>query len=139
MLNKEIILKKLEQIKALLEELKNLLDVPFAEFAKDLKTVRSSERNFQLIVDLAIDINVQIVIEKSKKTPDSYRQSFVELGNIDVLPQPLANSLSSTAALRNILVHEYDFEEEYEKFYSSAKASITNYEKYCELIYKFVI
>ncbi len=137
MVGKEIILKKIEQIKTLSDELRELLEIPFEKFIGDFKNIRSAERNFQLIVDMAIDINSQIIVEKGKKTPDTYKQSFLELGELRILPQKLAQSLAVTASLRNILVHEYDFEEDYKKFYDSAKRSLNPYEEYCRFIYEY--
>ncbi len=138
MLNREIVLKKLEQIQALLKELEDSLNLPFNKFAGDMKTIRSAERNFQLMVDIAIDINGQLTIEKSGKSPDTYKQSFLGLSGFKILPKNLSESLAKTASLRNILVHEYDFDEDYRKFYDSAKRSIAPYQEYCRVIYKFL-
>jgi len=46
----EIILKKLEQMKVLLGELQELLNMPFSEFKKKFTTIRSAERNFCLCI-----------------------------------------------------------------------------------------
>jgi len=46
----EIIAKKLEQIRELINELSRILNMPFENFRKDLVAIRASERNFQLIV-----------------------------------------------------------------------------------------
>ena len=131
----EIILKKLEQIGKFLNELERLLPDSFSDFSKNLTGIRAAERNFHLIVDLAIDINTQILIGKKEKTPDTYRQSFIELGKIGVLDIGLAEKISLSASLRNILVHEYDFEEDFKKFYEPAKSFIEPYQKYLKAIY----
>ncbi len=130
----EVIAKKLEQIKELLSELARLLEVSFSDFQKDMVIIRASERNFQLIVDLASDINTQILVEKGEKTPDTYRQSFSDLAKSGVLENSLARKLAISAQVRNILVHEYDFEEDYEKFYNSAKDFIPSYQEYARQI-----
>jgi len=133
----EIILKKLEQITELLNELERLLSHPLDTFLKDIVIIRASERNFQLIVDLASDINTQILLEKGEKTPDTYRQSFSNLEKAGVLEGGLSRKLVISAGLRNILVHEYDFEEDYEKFYVSAKGFIPAYREYIKIIYNY--
>ena len=137
-MSKEVIRKKLDQIKSLLEELATLTQKPFAEFVQGFVTVRAAERNFQLIVDLACDINTQILVEREKKIPDSYRQSFADLATEGVLSQELAKTLIDSAKIRNILVHEYDFEEDYEKFYQSVKMLIPFYRDYIATIHAFV-
>src|SRR3990167_7917969 len=119
-MSKEIILKKLEQLKALLSELKTLLAKPAADFVKDTVVIRAAERNFLLMVELAGDINTTILVDKTGKTPDTYRQSFSDIEKLGLVSGDLASTLLVSAKLRNILVHEYDFEEDYERFYNSA-------------------
>ena len=130
----ELIFKKLEQISALLDELEHLIALSFSDFQKNNVTVRAAERNFQLIVDLASDINTQILLEKGRKTPDTYRQSFSDLGKEAIINAALTQQLVLSAGIRNVLVHEYDFEEDYEKFYTSAKALVPAYREYVKLI-----
>ena len=137
-MSKEIILKKLEQITQLLTELEKLLGNPFAEFVKDFVILRAAERNFQLIVDLASDINTQVLLERGRETPDTYRQSFSELLREGILDEKLTDRLVASAQLRNILVHEYDFDEDYKKFYQSAKDSIPAFRAYIRVIHSYV-
>src|SRR3989344_7710807 len=123
----EIILKKLDRIKELLVELEKVLSNSFKEFDGNPLFIRAAERDFQLIVDLASDINTQIIVEKQGRTPDTYKESFSGLEKVKVLDYTLAKKLVESAQIRNILVHEYDFEEDYEKFYCAAKELIPAY------------
>ncbi len=134
-MSKETIEKKLEQIHALLDELEGLLSCVFDDFKKDLVVIRAAERNFQLLVEIASDINTQILLERGRKTPDSYRQSFSDLGEAGILPSGLTEALLQSARLRNILVHEYDFEEDYHKFYTTAKELLPVYQEYVNAIH----
>ncbi|KKR77426.1 MAG: hypothetical protein UU22_C0044G0008 [Parcubacteria group bacterium GW2011_GWA2_40_8] len=90
-MSKELILKKVEQIKQLLDELGIFLAKSHEDFLKDTVVIRASERDFQLIVELASDINTHILLEKGKKTPDSYKQSFTDLIAEGVLSAELAD------------------------------------------------
>lgn len=134
----EIIAKKLEQIESLLGELTDFLNVPFCDFGSDIRRVRSAERNFQLIVDTACDINTQILIERGSKTPDTYKQSFTNLGKESVLSAELVEKLARSVSVRNILVHEYDFDEDYEKFFNAAKEMLATYQEYIKVIYEYI-
>lgn len=134
-MSKELILKKLEQLKELLAELGRLLEVSVEQFAGDLKTIRAAERNFELIVETASDINTQMLLDAGKKTPDTYKQSFIELKKEGVLTDALTTQLVTTAKLRNILVHEYDFDEDFERFYTSAKIALPTYQEYIRAIF----
>lgn len=134
----EIIAKKLEQIKELFSELSRILDTPLESFQKDLVAIRAAERNFQLIVEIASDINAQILFDSGSKTPDTYKQSFLDLVKLDVLKSDLAKKLTASAQLRNILVHEYDFDEDYARFYKSAKDFIPDYKEYARQINSYI-
>lgn len=134
----EIIYKKIDQIGQVLTELERLLATPLTDFTRDLTAIRAAERNFQLAVDLACDINTQIMIARGGKIPDTYRESFIALGKEKILSDELTRRLAATAKVRNILVHEYDFEEDYEKFYLAAQASIPAYRDYAKTIYAFI-
>lgn len=133
----EIILKKLDQIKELINELERLLNTSLEMFIKDLVAVRAAERNFQLMVDIASDINTHILIERGSKTPDTYRESFIALEKKGILSHELVRQLAESAKVRNILVYEYDFEEDYEKFYHAARSHIPVYRQYIEIIYHY--
>ena len=134
----ELIFKKLDQITEILNEWERLLRVPLEEFVRDLTAVRAAERNFQLAVDLASDINTQILIGRGDKTPDTCRESFTALEKAGVLPHDLTRRLIESAKVRNILVHEYDFEDDYEKFYHAAGAGIPAYREYGKTIYEHI-
>ena len=64
----EIIEKKSEQIHSLLLELKEWTDVDFEVFDKTVTLIRSCERNIELLVELASDINANIILQKQGKT-----------------------------------------------------------------------
>ena len=137
-MSKEVIIKKLEQLQILLKDLEPLLDKPRKEFEEDIVVVRAAERNFQLIVEIASDINVAILIKETRKTPDTYKQSFSELVKIGIMPQETVADLIVSAKLRNILTHEYEFKEDYGKFYASAKMLLPAYREYTANIKQYL-
>ena len=134
----EIIHKKLEQMRVLIDELEMLLSNTFTASQSGMITIRAAERDFQLIVEMASDINTMILIEKTGETPDSYRSSFSNLAKLDIFNKQTLSKLITSAKLRNILVHEYDFDEDYEKFYESAKEFIPAYREYIKTILNFI-
>ena len=62
----------------------------------------------QELIEAAIDINIHIITQLGQTAPDDYYQSFIKLGETEVLPMSLARQLAPSAGLRNRLVHEYD-------------------------------
>ena len=137
-MNHELISKKLEQIKEVMNELERLLRVSIGEFVRDLTAIRAAERNFQLAVDMASDMNTHILLELGGKTPDTYRESFAALEREGIFSHTLASQLIESAKVRNILVHEYDFEEDYEKFYRAAQECIPAYREYMKVVYDYM-
>ncbi len=133
MLN-NILQKKLEQMSGLLKELHELLEMPFPEFKKEFRNVRSAERNFQLIIELASDVNAQIVTDLGAQTPDTYKESFKKMGELKILDEKSLPAFIKSSNLRNILTREYDFDEDNFIFYTSAKEFVPLYEEYIRSI-----
>lgn len=134
----DLILKKLEQMRVLIVELKELLTLSFPEFKNKFTNVRSAERNFQLIVELASDINAHTIAELGGETPDTYRESFKQMAAQKILDEKSLPDFIKSSNLRNILTHEYDFDEDNFIFYKSAKEFIPLYEKYIQSIQKHI-
>jgi uncharacterized protein YutE (UPF0331/DUF86 family) len=130
----EITLKKIEQIDILLRELEGFTAHSFEEFEKNIADTRASERNFQLIVDLASDVNTELLLESGHRAPDTYKQSFLFLADAGIVEKKLAEELSESALIRNILVHEYDIDEDNETFYREAKRFLPIFHEYLKAI-----
>lgn len=134
----EVIVKKLEQLQQLVAQLGEMVHISFDEFRKNIVIIRAAERNFQLMVDIAAEVNTELLIERGKKIPDTYRESFNALADAGVLDTILVEKLVQSAKVRNILVHEYDFEEDYQKFYTAAQESIVVFQEYIQKMYHAV-
>jgi len=137
-MSRNLILKKLEQMKILLEELQSLLDLSFKEFKDTFRNIRSAERNFQLIIEIASDINAHIIAEMGAETPDTYRESFKRMATLKIIKEESLPSFVRSSNLRNILIHEYDFDEDNFIFYTSTKAFIPLYENYINSIKSYL-
>ena len=134
----EILIKKIQQSEKLLRELERLLQLPFSQFENGSTTLRATERNFQLIIDIASDMNTQILLDIKNQAPETYKQSFRDMATLGAIDKALADQLSNGAKLRNILVHEYDFEEDERKFYDSAKIILPAFRVYLKTIFNYI-
>ncbi len=137
-MDKEVIEKKLEQIKVLMSDLEKTVNIPFSDFYDNTMLARGAERCFQLIVDNAIDINSQLLVEAGYKTPDTYKESFTELGYKKIIDPKLGEILSKSAQIRNIIVHEYDIEEDLQRFYNDVKTLVTPFHEYLKSVYLYI-
>ncbi len=107
-MNRTLIAQKLTQIATCLLELKPLLQVDHAAFASNPAHFRLAERDVQLIVDSAVDVNNHILVEAGGTPPPTYYESFLAMGRLKILPVARARRLAGTAGLRNRIVHQYE-------------------------------
>ena len=135
-MSKEFISKKLKQIVKLISEMEELLVIPFSEFKNKFTNIRTAERNFQLIVEQASDINNHILLETGNETPETYRASFTQIEKLGLIDNKISKELVKSANLRNILIHEYDFDQDNFIFYKSAKKFMPIYKEYISAIQK---
>jgi uncharacterized protein YutE (UPF0331/DUF86 family) len=124
---------KLNQLVHVLRETEGWLTVPYDEFGRDTKLVRACQRNLQLLVEYASDINGILVLELGTKVPGSYRESFAAVFAMDVVT---GLSVEDRAALfasvdwRNDLIHEYEPAESNDVFYTRLKEFLAAYRNY---------
>ncbi|MDP3989076.1 MAG: DUF86 domain-containing protein [bacterium] len=130
--------RKLDHMRSFVQNLREYTEVPVEEFHDATIAARAAEREFQLFVDNAIDINTMLIRDSGKPIPDTYYKTFIELGTIGVLAHDTATQLANCARMRNILVHEYDIEVDVSKFYRSVHKFIPLFEHYLQTIFKLI-
>ena len=135
----DLVKKKLAQIDGLLSELGRLLTLPFEAWNGAMDSVRATERNFELLVETASDISNELILAEHLDIPDTYKGSFLHLGRAKIVKNDTAELLAESAQIRNVLVHEYDFEEDYKKFYESAKHVLSAYRDFVEAVRQYLI
>lgn len=82
-------------------------DIPFEQYVQEQDTQYMVEHAMLLAIQAAIDIATGIAVMMTPKRPDTYRETFLLLGNCAVIPKDLSRQLSHLAGFRNLLVHEY--------------------------------
>lgn len=108
MLNKLAIKRKFETISQYINEVQKVLEFSDKEIKKDFTKLRTLERNFQLIVDTIVGINLHIIARKNLESPDDYQGTFEILASNDILPNDFAFRIAPAVGLRNALVHKYE-------------------------------
>jgi len=138
MLNKKLIKEKIKHIQEDLLHLKDYQNLSFDKVAKDYTTHKVIERIIEVIINEAIDINQHLIVELGKgKLPFDYKESFLLLGELGILPQKFAEEISRSVGLRNILVHQYRKLDE-KIFYQSIKDCLKQYSNYCRYVIKYL-
>lgn len=137
MLDRVFIEKKAREIARYLSELEPVLRLSAKEFAASYRDMRIAERDFQLIVDAAADINTHVLLSLGFPPPEKNFDSFIALGKTGFLSEKDAEMLAPSAGLRNRLVHEYD-EINPEVLYRSLKAFFIRYKEYGKAALSFL-
>lgn len=107
-LDLEVILRKLKTIKKYLDVLKTKENLTQKDYDDNLEQQIIVERSLHVLIESAVDINTHIVVSYQKSPPETYRDSFIDLGKAGVISTELARELAPAAGLRNRLVHDYE-------------------------------
>lgn len=140
MLREKFIRKKIELIHKDLGRLQPFAQMTFDEVAKDWMRYNAVERLLEKIIGRGIDINQHIISELVSiqvAAPLEYRETFLKLAELKVLPEDFAKEISESAGFRNVLVHEYNEVDEH-TVYRSVGGAIGQYSRYCDYILKFL-
>lgn len=133
MIDKNLVKKKLRNIQEYLKEIKPILALSVRDIIGNIEKLRTLERNFQLIVDEGIDVNIHFIKEMNLKSPDDFQSTFGILGENKIIPFDFAYKIAPAVGLRNRLVHRY---EEFDKklFIETFKKDFSDFEQYIKLI-----
>lgn len=138
MIDKMIICKKLKQLASYYQELEQIAaGLTFDNYQNQIITKRAIERDIQLIVECATDINNMILKQLSKGPAKDYFNSFIELAHNQVIEMDFALKLAPSTGLRNILVHEYEKIDDLIVFKSIANV-LTFYRQYLQIIAEYL-
>jgi uncharacterized protein YutE (UPF0331/DUF86 family) len=103
-----VIRRKLSLITTNLQALERIAAMDITHYRSEIFTRKGTERLLQELIEAALDLNMHVLAQTAQKLPDDYYQSFILLGELEILPKELAVALAPSAGLRNRLVHEYD-------------------------------
>src|SRR6056297_2858897 len=104
----EIIVNKLIKMEEYISDLEKFKPETYNKYKNNQINRYAIERLIQLIIDLALDIN-NILIKKSDHYPaQDYFSSFIELVELEILPEEFAKDIAPSTGIRNRLVHEYE-------------------------------
>ena len=135
--DKDIIKRKLAVIVRNIEALGGISRLTILEYEEDLYRRKAAERLLQELIEAAIDINTHLIVELGGTVPDSYYETFLALGSLQVLSSELARSLAPSAGLRNRLVHEYDAIDD-SVVYDSVGQAVKLYTEYIRAIKEYI-
>ncbi|MFX1512291.1 MAG: DUF86 domain-containing protein [Promethearchaeota archaeon] len=105
---KEKISIKLARLEKNIRYLKKYSNINPEELESDWTLLSAIERNFQVAIEIVLDIGGMIISEEEQEKPESYRDVILMLGKIGVFSEEFAEKFAPAAGFRNILVHIYE-------------------------------
>lgn len=135
---KLFVLKKLNQLKDYIDELKDLLDKNSNKaILSNSGKMHIAERLLQLISDIMVDINQHFIKELNLKMVEDFQSTFYTLGDNNILQKKFAIKIAPVVGIRNRLVHRY---EELDKkiFVEKLRDNYKDFYKYIKLINKYI-
>ena len=137
MLNKDLIKTKMRSIQEYLLEIEPILSLPKDQIVSSVEKLRTLERNFQLIVDAMLDINIHLIRELELSSPDDLKSTFIILAEGKIISFDFAQKISPVVGLRNILVHGYE-KVDRKLFIDSFQKNRHDFDEYLLLINSFL-
>ena len=129
-----LIQKRIEEIIKMIKRLERLLKESNFTNEDDLYL---AERLMERLITSAIDINQHLLADLTETVANTYKESFIKLSNLNILNRDLAEKLSKSAGLRNLLTHEYlDLDKSI--FIESCKTGVEDYKDYLKSLQAFI-
>ena len=103
-----IVLSKLDVMTKYLDNLKRFEFVTLEEYFDYFENQLIVERLFQLIIQVALDINRYLLKNLEVEQIETNFETFIEVGRRRIITMELAEKLAPSGSLRNRLVHMYE-------------------------------
>ena len=102
-----VVTNRLRLLQETLDQLAEVRGITAERLRSEALVRAGVERLLQVVVDLAVDVNVHVVTALLGRAPITGRESFFAAEEAGVLEADLAQRLAPSAGLRNVLVHRY--------------------------------
>jgi len=101
------VIKRIDFIQTEIRDLSEFDKINFNQYSMDRKAQRNIERIAENVANAIIDISKILLSSKNEVIPDSYRESVLKLGEINIVDLKIAENMAEIARLRNVLAHYY--------------------------------
>ena len=111
MTDKEFVKEKISLITRDLERLREFSGFTISRMAEDFMRYAALKNILTEIIGRAIDVNGHLIGElagPAMSAPKTYKETFLFLGDLDILPKDFAEEISRSAGFRNAIIHEYN-------------------------------
>jgi uncharacterized protein YutE (UPF0331/DUF86 family) len=140
MIDREFLVEKVNLITRDLKKLEVFSNLSIDQISEDFIKFAALKNILMETIGRAIDINEHLISELAGpdiEAPKTYRETFMLLGDLNILPKDFAEEISRSAGLRNVIVHEYNNLNKV-IIYKKADDAISQYVQYCDYILKYL-
>jgi uncharacterized protein YutE (UPF0331/DUF86 family) len=135
--NRDLILKRIEEIEESIFKLKNYIKVSKEEFIKDKKNVDATKYQVIRAFEASFSICNHICAKVLRKSPSTYSECFELLAENKIISDNLGKKFSNLAKFRNIIIHLY-WEVDDNEVYRNVKNGYKDFQAFVEEIKKFI-
>ncbi len=137
----EKIIEQLKLLNRYVLYLKEISTYPKEKFLKDFLLIGGTERYLQLAIETCINIGNRLLsliqFKKPVSFPNTYRDIFLKLEKIGIIPENFTNTMIKMVKFRYRLVHMY-WEIEPEYLYDIITNDLKDFEKFIEYIIDYI-
>ncbi len=108
MVDQNLILRKIAELEAYLQQIREFSGITAEQYAGDWKIQRIVERTLQMMIELCVDIANHIISDQRMRVPATYVDTFKVLYEAHLIDNNLYSTMEKMAKFRNIVVHNYD-------------------------------
>ena len=137
MVDKELVSRKLSQLRGYVDELRRAKDITWAKYRSDLRAKAFVERYIHLAIEEVIDIANHLVSFYQWREPTSFCDLFTILEEHGVLPADQLPLFQNMASFRNVLVHRYESVDD-ELVFGIFKNRLGDFDRFIELVSQWV-
>jgi len=107
-IDREVVERKLRRIEEFLRELREIKNIGFSDYRRDVVVKRFIERNLELSVEQMVDVCRHIASRLFREVPESYSHCFELLAGRGVIPVEHLEIYKKMVKFRNLLIHLYE-------------------------------
>ncbi len=132
-LNLSRIREKVSDVKENLQVLRKYSHQDSTTFLSNKEVVRSARYAFIVMIEASSNIASHLCARILSKSPDSYAECFLILGENDLIDKDLSLRLGKMAGFRNLLVHGYA-EVDDDKMFAIMKNNLDDIDSWLEFV-----
>ncbi|MCE7740918.1 MAG: DUF86 domain-containing protein [Candidatus Heimdallarchaeota archaeon] len=131
--NSDFLKERLAFSKKYIDRLKKIQSIPKEEFLQDFPIQLQTERIFEIITLIMLDVCTHIVAHSKETPPASYSDCMQKLADLNVISKENVSTYIKIIKMRNIIVHQYG-EVDFEIVHSSLELLNEDFQNFKEQI-----